>query len=73
MFPTCQLINKHTCNCLQVKKMLVMYESVHVAIALQLLEMSSITTPNQTMFAHGTFFKEFFLEKKISDFTDLHN
>ena len=39
----------HTCNCLQVKKMSVMYKSAHVAIALQLLEMSSITTPNQTI------------------------
>ena len=32
---------------LQLKKMLVMHESVHVAITFQLLEMSSITTPNQ--------------------------
>ena len=39
-----------------------MYESAHVAITFQLLEMSSITTPNQKqfqVFAQGTFFKCF--------------
>ena len=47
----------------------------HVTITFQLLEMSSITTPNQKqfqIFAQGTFFKGFFGEN-ISDFTDLHN
>ena len=34
---------------MQMKKMSVMYGSVHVAITFQLLEMSSITTPNQTI------------------------
>ena len=34
---------------LQLKKMSVMYESAHVAITFQLLEMSSITTSNQTI------------------------
>ena len=34
---------------LQRKKMLVMYKSAHAAITFQLLEMSSITTPNQTV------------------------
>ena len=45
---------------LQLKAMSVMYESAHVAITFQLLEMSSITTPNQKqfrIFAQGTFFK----------------
>ena len=39
-----------------------MYESVHVAITFQLLEMSIITTPNQKqfrIFAQGTVFKVF--------------
>ena len=31
------------------KEMLVIDESVHVAVRMQLLEMSSITTPNQTI------------------------
>ena len=31
---------------LQLKKMSVMYESAHVAITLQLLEISSMATPN---------------------------
>ena len=59
---------------LQLKKMSVMYESAHVAITFQLLEISSIATPNQKqfqIFAQGTFFKGF-LRENISDFTDLH-
>ena len=43
-------------------KMCVMYESAHVAITFQLLEISSITTPNQKqfrIFAQGTFSKDF--------------
>ena len=47
---------------LQLKKMSVMYEFAHVAITFQLLEMSSIKTPNQKqfgIFAQGTFFKCF--------------
>ena len=47
---------------LQLKKMSVMYESAHVAITFQLLEISSIATPNQKqfrIFAQGKFFKVF--------------
>ena len=47
---------------LQPKKMSVMYEPAHDAITFHLLEMSSITTPNQKqflIFAQGTFFKVF--------------
>ena len=57
---------------LQLKKMSVIYQSVHVAITFQLLEMSSITTPNQTIsviFAQGTSLSR----KNISHFTDLNN
>ena len=60
---------------LQLKKMSVMYESGHVAITFQLLEMNSITTPNQKqfrIFAQGSFFK-WFLGKISAIFTDLHN
>ena len=42
--------------------MSVMYESAHVAITFQLLEISSIATPNYKhfrIFAQGTFFKGF--------------
>ena len=42
--------------------MSVTYEFAHVAITFQLLEMGSITTPNQKqyrIFAQGTFFKWF--------------
>ena len=42
--------------------MSVIYQSAHVAITFQLLEMSSITNPNQKQFrilAQGTFFKGF--------------
>ena len=58
-----------------LEKMSVMYESVHVAITFQLLEMSSITTPNQKQFQifwQGTFFKGS-LRENIRDFTELHN
>ena len=60
---------------LQLKKMSVMYESAHVAITFQLLKMSSITTPNQTILNIRTryiFFSKIFREN-IGDFTDLHN
>ena len=60
---------------LQLKKMSVMYESTHEAITFQLLEMSSMTTPNQKqfqIFTQGTFFKGF-LRENIGDFTELHN
>ena len=47
--------NLHICYCLQAvdkgrhtKEMSVMDEPAHVAVWLQLLEMSPITTPNQT-------------------------
>ena len=62
-------------TCLQLKKMSVMYESAHGAITFNLLEMSSITTPNQKqfrIFAQGTFSKVFFREN-IGDFTELYN
>ena len=60
---------------LQLKKMSVMYESANDPITLHLLEMSSITTPNQKqfrIFAQSTFFKEFFREN-IGDLMELHN
>ena len=60
---------------LQQKKMCVMYESVHDAITSQLLEMSSITTPNQKQFEYSHkvhFSKGFFRENNIN-FTELHN
>ena len=49
-------------TCLQLKKMSVMLESVHVATTFQLIEMSSITTPSQKqfrIFAQVPFFKWF--------------
>ena len=39
----CQLIN----NTLATEEMSVIYQSAHVAITFQLLELNSITTPNQ--------------------------
>ena len=45
--------------------------AAHVAITFQLLEMSSITTPNQTISNIRTGYK--FSRENISDFTDLHN
>ena len=42
-----------------------MFKSAHDAITFQLLDMSSITTPNQKqfrIFAQGTFFKGFLWE-----------
>ena len=56
---------------LQLKKMMVIYQSVHVAITFQLLEMSSITTPNQTISNICTRYK--FFKEKITNFTYLHN
>ena len=52
------------------KEMSVIDEPAHVAVRLQLLETSSITTPNQTisMFEQGTIFKELFLRKNIGGF-----
>ena len=47
---------------LQLKKKSVIYQSAHVAITFQLLEMSSITTPNQTISNICTRYK-FFKEK----------
>ena len=44
---------------LQLKKMSVIYQSSHVAITFQLLEMSSITTPNQTILNTRTRYKYF--------------
>ena len=45
----CLILVKSLITYLQLKKMLVMYWSAHVTITFQLLEMSSITTPNQTI------------------------
>ena len=56
---------------LQLKKMSVINQSAHVAITLQLLEMSSITTPNQTISNFRTRFK--FFKVNISEFTYLNN
>ena len=56
---------------LQLKKMSVIYQSAHVAITFQLLEMSSITTPNQTISNIRTRYK--FFKGNISDFTNLNN
>ena len=56
---------------LQLKKMSAIYQSAHVAITFQLLEMSSITTPNQTVLNIRTGYK--FSRENISNFTDLHN
>ena len=56
---------------LQLKKMSVIYQSAHVAITFQLLEMSSITTPNKTILNIRTRYK--FFKENISDFTDLNN
>ena len=47
-------------------------KSVHVAITFQILEMSSITPPNQTISNIHTRVVVFFL-KNIGDFTNLHN
>ena len=47
---------------LQLKKLSVIYQSAHVAITFKLLEMSSITTPNQTVSNIGIRYK-FFKEK----------
>ena len=47
---------------LLLKKMSVIYQSEHVAITFQLLEMSSITTANQTISNIHTRYK-FFKEK----------
>ena len=56
---------------LQLKKMLVMYESAQiVAITFKLLEMSSITTSNQTISNIRTryiFSKSFFFRKNIGN------
>ena len=57
---------------LQLKKMSVMYESAHVAITFQLLEISSIPTRNNMEYSHKVHFSKFFREN-IGDFTDLHN
>ena len=59
---------------LQLKKMSVMYESAHVAITFQLLEISSMQHPTRNNFeySHKVHFSKVFKEN-ISDFTDLHN
>ena len=59
---------------LQLKKMSAMYESAHVAITFQLLEISSNATPNWKQFEYSqkVHFSKGFREN-IGDFTDLHN
>ena len=64
----CQLLITH----LQLKKMLIMYESAQVTITFQLHEMSSITKSNQTNICTRYIFQIFF-RKNFADFTDLHN
>ena len=51
---------------LQLKKISVIYKSVHDAITFQLLEMSSITTPNQTIANIRTRYK--FIKEKYQRF-----
>ena len=53
--------------------MSVIDEPAHVAVGLQLLEMSSITTPNQTILNVCTRYivQRALFRKKIGDFTDL--
>ena len=51
--------------------MSVIYQSAHVAITFQLLEMSSITTPNQTISNIRTRYK--FFKEKYQRFSGLHN
>ena len=59
---------------LQLKKTSVIYEPAHVAITFQLLEMSSITTPNQKILNIRTrYIFQRVLRENIGDFTDLHN
>ena len=56
--------------------MSVMYESAHDAITFQLLEMSSITKPNQKQFLNirtRYIFQSFFFRENIGNFTELHN
>ena len=53
------------------EEMSVINEPKHVAVGLQLLEISSITTIQFRMFVQGTFFKEFFFRKQIGNFIDL--
>ena len=66
--PTWRLAVMSLITHLQLKKMSVMNESVHVAIDFLLLEMSSITTPNQTIWNVCTryIFQRVFLLRKIS-------
>ena len=54
--------------------MSVIYESAHVAITFQSLEMSISQHPTKQFRIYGqaTFFKEFF-RKNIGNLTDLHN
>ena len=50
-----------------IEEMSLIFEPSHVVVGLQLLEMSSITTTNQTISnAHGKFSK-FFFRKNITD------
>ena len=58
----CLVLVKSLITHLQLQKMSIIYQSVHVAITFQLLEMISITTPNQTILNICTRYK-FFKEK----------
>ena len=57
-----QLFTREDAQTLSLKDISVIDESVHVAVGLQLLEMSSITKLNQTILnvCTGTFFRAFF-------------
>ena len=52
-----------------------MYESAHVAITFQLLEIEFFhnTRPNNLEYSHKVNFKEFFYRKNIGDCTHLRN
>ena len=66
----CQLINYTLATEENVRN----EEPAHVAIPFQLLEMSSITTPNQKILnIHTRYIYQRVFKGKISDFTDLHN
>ena len=67
----CQLIN----STFVTEENLVMYKSEHVPIAFQLIEMSSITIPNQTISNVHTRYicQRGFFVKNIGNFTNLPN
>ena len=67
----CQLIN---CTLTNEENVCNVIKSAHVAITFQLLEMSSITTPDQTISNISTRYNfQFFFRENIDDFSDLDN